>query len=109
MENLPIWQYREEIVSMVRENDILILTGETGSGKTTVVPYLLAKAGYSCIVTQPRRLAAESVATFLAKAQGEEVGKTIGFWHSMRKAYSQETQILFCTDGLEVVLEILSK
>lgn len=105
-EKLPVWQKRKEIVSAIKNNDIVILRGETGSGKTTVVPYLLQQEGYLCLVTQPRRLAAESVASFMASELGEEVGETVGFWHGLKHSFSKETEILFTTDGLEVVLEV---
>jgi HrpA-like RNA helicase len=64
--NLPIYKYEEEIIEKLKNDNVLILVGETGCGKTTQVPQILLKHGLNkdkCIVvTQPRRVAAISIA-----------------------------------------------
>lgn len=66
-ESLPIYKYREELLTLIRDNKIIVMVGETGSGKTTQVPQYLHEVGYTSggIIgcTQPRRVAAMSVAT----------------------------------------------
>src|SRR5690606_32788031 len=86
---LPAWEARSHCVKLVQDHQILILQGETGSGKTTQIPQFLAEAGFTfnqtkCIaVTQPRRVAAMSVARRVAEemdcALGVEVGYSIRF------------------------------
>lgn len=106
LEKLPVWAQRENIEDAIRKNDVVILEGEAGSGKSTVVPYLLYQMGYSIVVTQPRRLPAEALARYMAPIVGGELGETVGYWHGLSKAMSQKTEILFCTDGLEVIMQI---
>ena len=65
-ESLPIYKFREELMNLIRDNQIIIMVGETGSGKTTQVPQYLHEDGYTAKgkvgCTQPRRVAAMSVA-----------------------------------------------
>jgi pre-mRNA-splicing factor ATP-dependent RNA helicase DHX16 len=82
--SLPVYQLREEFLAAVAENQVLIVVGETGSGKTTQVPQFLHEAGYTkgglkvgC--TQPRRVAAMSVATRVAEEMGVRLGREVGY------------------------------
>lgn len=65
-ESLPIYKYREELLQLIRDNQVIIMVGETGSGKTTQLPQYLHEIGYTKVgkigCTQPRRVAAMSVA-----------------------------------------------
>nr|XP_021330013.1 probable ATP-dependent RNA helicase DHX40 isoform X3 [Danio rerio] len=91
---LPIYQYKDKLVQAVEENTFLIVTGETGSGKTTQLPQYLYKAGLSrngrIGVTQPRRVAAITVAQRVSSEMqvrlGEEVGYQVRFDDCSTKA-----------------------
>ncbi|XP_022086589.1 putative ATP-dependent RNA helicase DHX30 [Acanthaster planci] len=106
---LPIADMREEILGLVRDNQVVVLSGETGCGKTTQVPqYLLEEwihqdKGAHCnvVVTQPRRISAVSVAERVALERGEQVGNTIGYQVrlSSKLPYNNGC-ILFCTTGI---------
>ncbi|KAG0708857.1 P-loop containing nucleoside triphosphate hydrolase protein [Suillus ampliporus] len=107
---LPIYTRSEELVSHIRENDVTICMAATGSGKTTQIPQLLLDdhidrgEGARCnlICTQPRRLAALSVADRVAKERGEVVGEgSIGY--SIRfesKLPEEHGSVTFCTTGV---------
>ena len=102
--DLPITAHAEEIVTAIREHQVVIVCGDTGSGKTTQLPKLALTAGrgrrglIGC--TQPRRLAAVSMARRVAEEFGEEPGRTVGFQHRFDKRLSAETRIKFMTDGI---------
>lgn len=77
--DLPIRNYKSKLVKAVEENDFLVVVGETGSGKTTQLPQYLHKAGHTSIgkmigVTQPRRIAAISVATRVSQEMKSQLG-----------------------------------
>jgi pre-mRNA-splicing factor ATP-dependent RNA helicase DHX16 len=102
--SLPIYEYRNEFIAAVETNNILVLVGETGSGKTTQLPQYLAEAGYAktgrIACTQPRRVAAISVAHRVAQEMGTKVGKKCGYSVRFESATSDETQVEYQTDGL---------
>ena len=106
-ETLPVAEYREQIVAAVRENPVVVIMAETGAGKSTQVPQYLLDAGYNVLVTQPRRLAAYSVAKRVAFEINEELGRTVGYRTAVGRCDSPETRCLFCTDGLALVRELL--
>ncbi|KAG0045979.1 hypothetical protein BGZ83_008813 [Gryganskiella cystojenkinii] len=106
---LPITQYAEEITSKVRDNDVVVLVGQTGCGKTTQLPqiiledYIKSRQGGVCniICTQPRRIAAISVAQRVAVERGERVGQSVGY--QVRFDNQPPTpggSILYCTTGI---------
>ncbi|KAG0369552.1 P-loop containing nucleoside triphosphate hydrolase protein [Gamsiella multidivaricata] len=106
---LPIAQYAEEITSKIRENDVIVLVGQTGCGKTTQLPqivledYIKNRQGGVCniICTQPRRIAAISVAQRVAVERGERVGQSVGY--QVRFDSQPPTSggsILYCTTGI---------
>ena len=107
---LPIWSARKRLLEEVAAAPTLILTGETGSGKSTQVPQFLRAAGYAVAgaigVTQPRRVAATSIARRVAQeagvALGGEVGYSVRFDERFdRRAPAQGgTQIKYLTDGM---------
>ncbi|KDO70342.1 hypothetical protein CISIN_1g0087351mg, partial [Citrus sinensis] len=82
--SLPIASVEKRLVEEVRKNDILIIVGETGSGKTTQLPQFLFHAGFCrdgklIGVTQPRRVAAVTVAKRVAEESGVELGQRVGY------------------------------
>ncbi len=107
--SLPIFPYREKIVGAVRENAVTIITAETGSGKSTQVPQYLSELGNDVIVTEPRRMAAWSLAERVAEEMDTELGGKVGFQTAFERNFSQDTSILYCTDGLELVRLLAEK
>lgn len=80
---LPVYKFRNRIVSEILNNDCLVLLGETGSGKTTQIPQFVYECGRIlkdgvCAVTQPRRMAAISIAQRVAEEQAGKVGDLVG-------------------------------
>lgn len=106
---LPIDSFRDIIVETIKKNSVTIITAETGAGKSTQVPQYLLEEGYEVIVTQPRRLAARSVAARVASERGEMLGGTIGYRTAVDRVDSSLTKCLFCTDGLALVRELLGQ
>lgn len=106
---LPITAFRDQIVEAVRNNSVVVITAETGAGKSTQVPQYLLDEGYDLVVTQPRRLAARTVAERVAEEIGEEIGGTIGYRTAVDRSDSLATRCLFCTDGLALVRELMGQ
>ncbi len=107
MTQLPIFDFKKEICSAVKNNQVVIITAETGAGKSTQVPQFLLEEDYSMIVTQPRRLAARTVSQRVADELGQKLGETVGYRTAMERVDSQNTKCLFCTDGLALVRELM--
>lgn len=103
-ESLPIFKLRETIIRAVEENQIMVVVGETGSGKTTQMTQYLAEAGFTSrgIVgcTQPRRVAAMSVAKRVAEEVGCRLGQEVGYTIRFEDCSSQSTKIKYMTDGM---------
>ena len=104
--NLPIYNSLESIVNAVAENDVIIVKAETGSGKSTQIPQALYEAGYEVVVTQPRRVAARSVASRVAEEMGVKLGDVVGYKTGFEKNLSRKTKITFCTDGIELAVSL---
>lgn len=105
--NLPVYQKREEIVNAVETHDTVIITAETGSGKSTQIPQYLFDAGYEVIVTQPRRLACVSLAERVAEEMRDPSWSKwkeglVAYHTAFESTKTQNTKILFCTDGLQM-------
>ncbi len=105
MPELPIFSKKKEILNAIRANQVTIVVGETGSGKTTQIPAFLYEDGYSVSagkigVTQPRRIAATSVAAFVAKQLGTELGDIVGYQIRFDDKTADRTQVKFMTDGI---------
>ncbi|CAI9610138.1 unnamed protein product [Staurois parvus] len=102
--SLPIYQARAQLIGQLRQLDNAVIIGETGSGKTTQVPQYLYEAsiGRQGIIgiTQPRRVAAISLATRVSEERKSELGKLVGFTVRFEDVTSEETKIKFLTDGM---------
>eukprot|EP00879_Flechtneria_rotunda_P010545 GHRR01011025.1.p1 GENE.GHRR01011025.1~~GHRR01011025.1.p1 ORF type:complete len:1017 (+),score=386.99 GHRR01011025.1:232-3282(+) len=102
--SLPIYPYREELLAAVEAHQILILVAETGAGKTTQVPQYLHEAGYSKLgmigCTQPRRVAAMSVAARVSHEMGFKLGNEVGYSIRFEDCTSEKTFIKYMTDGM---------
>ncbi|KAI9812600.1 MAG: hypothetical protein M1827_004589 [Pycnora praestabilis] len=103
--SLPIYTFREQLLAAVVEHQVLIIVGETGSGKTTQIPQYLHEAGYTkgglkvgC--TQPRRVAAMSVAARVAEEMNVKVGNEVGYAIRFEDATSDKTVLKYMTDGM---------
>jgi pre-mRNA-splicing factor ATP-dependent RNA helicase DHX16 len=103
--SLPIYAFRDELLAAVEQYQVLIIVGETGSGKTTQIPQYLHEAGYTkggskvgC--TQPRRVAAMSVAARVAEEMGVKVGNEVGYAIRFEDATSEKTVLKYMTDGM---------
>ncbi len=103
---LPVIAYEDQILETVKGSAVTIITAETGAGKSTQVPQFLANAGYKVIVTQPRRLAARTLAQRVAQEMGTRLGDRVGFRTAEERSDSAATEVLFVTDGLQLVREL---
>ena len=98
---LPIHAHRDEILAALRSSPVLIVLGDTGCGKTTQLPQILAEQGYAPIcITQPRRVAAIAAARRVAEERGAQVGGDVGFAVRFEHSCTDATQIKFVTDGV---------
>lgn len=109
-QSLPIYKLKNELVQAVHDNQVLVVIGETGSGKTTQVTQYLAEAGYTTKgkigCTQPRRVAAMSVAKRVAEEFGCRLGEEVGYAIRFEDCTGPETVIKYMTDGM-LLREIL--
>jgi len=101
---LPVFAYREEFLQAVRDHKVLIVVGETGSGKTTQLPQFLHEAGWSKIgkigCTQPRRVAAMSVSARVSQEMNVKLGQEVGYSIRFEDCTSDKTVIKYMTDGM---------
>jgi hypothetical protein len=99
---LPVYGHRQEVVRLVMENRVSILLAETGSGKSTQVVQYLYEAGLAdggkIVCTQPRKVAADSLATHVAKELASNEGREVGFRAGGRLKASPDTKIMYMTD-----------
>lgn len=106
-DSLPITIHRDSILSLIANNSIVIIEGETGSGKSTQVPKYCFEAGHKVLVTQPRIITAREISTRVAEELGVELGTSVGYKTSKESCCNRDTSLLFVTDGLAMVREIM--
>ncbi|MEJ1096961.1 MULTISPECIES: ATP-dependent RNA helicase HrpA [unclassified Pseudoxanthomonas] len=110
-ESLPIAREGERIVEAIRRHPVVVIAGETGSGKTTQLPKLCLAAGRGAAgmigCTQPRRIAARAVARRVAEELNSEIGGAVGYQVRFTDQVGQDTRIKFMTDGI-LLAEIAS-
>lgn len=103
--SLPVYPFKQDLIDAIRGHQVLIIEGETGSGKTTQIPQYLHQAGFTkndmkigC--TQPRRVAAMSVAARVAEEMGYKLGNEVGYSIRFEDCTSERTMIKYMTDGM---------
>ena len=105
-EELPVSGRREEIASAIRRNQVVIVAGETGSGKTTQLPKILLAMGRGrkALIghTQPRRIAARSVAERIAEEVSSELGDIVGYQVRLTDRRSKHSRGKVMTDGIRL-------
>lgn len=103
-ESLPVVAEKQRIQRAIADNQVVVLAGETGSGKTTQIPKMLLEMGFAeqGVIghTQPRRLAARSVANRIAEELKEPLGQTVGYKIRFQDKSSTDTAIKLMTDGI---------
>ncbi|KAG2619551.1 hypothetical protein PVAP13_3NG110600 [Panicum virgatum] len=102
---LPVYKFKDELLKAIAEHQIIIVVGETGSGKTTQIPQYLHEAGYTAngrkiACTQPRRVAAMSVVARVAQEMGVKLGHEVGYSIRFEDCTSEKTAVKYMTDGM---------
>ncbi|XP_050074354.1 3'-5' RNA helicase YTHDC2-like [Anopheles maculipalpis] len=103
---LPITQFHEDILASMEHNQVIIISGNTGSGKTTQVPqYILEHAAQKkqpcrIVCTQPRRISAVTVAERVCYERNEKLGGTVGYQIRLEHRVKPTTNVTFCTNGV---------
>ncbi|XP_056318359.1 pre-mRNA-splicing factor ATP-dependent RNA helicase PRP16 [Danio aesculapii] len=101
---LPIFAVRQQLLNIIRDNNIVIVVGETGSGKTTQLTQYLHEDGYTSYgmvgCTQPRRVAAMSVAKRVSEEMNSNLGEEVGYAIRFEDCTSEKTMIKYMTDGI---------
>ncbi|KAK3097209.1 hypothetical protein FSP39_007506 [Pinctada imbricata] len=114
-DSLPVSKFKDEIINTINNNRVTLISGETGSGKTTQVPQMILDDCFSknrpCRIfcTQPRRIAALSVAERVATERGERIGQTVGYQIRLESKVSPKTLLTFCTNGVLLRTLMMSK
>lgn len=102
---LPVYSFRDDLLDAIKQHQVLIVVGETGSGKTTQIPQYLHEAGYTengmkVACTQPRRVAAMSVAKRVSEEMDVRLGREVGYSIRFDNCTSDKTLIKYLTDGM---------
>ncbi|XP_066550485.1 ATP-dependent RNA helicase TDRD9 [Amia ocellicauda] len=103
---LPITKYREELISLIENNSVVIVRGATGSGKTTQLPQFIldyySEREHSCnlVVTQPRKIGASSIARWVARERKCTLGSLVGYQVGLEKVATEHTRLIYMTTGV---------
>ncbi len=101
---LPVADICAELISQLQQNPVVLLTAPPGAGKSTFLPLYLLRhpmfANKNIIMLEPRRLAAKSIAAYLAQQLGEPVGETVGYQIRLEQQRSAKTRLLIVTEGV---------
>ncbi|KAF5830016.1 hypothetical protein DUNSADRAFT_15173 [Dunaliella salina] len=105
---LPVFEEKARLLRAISDNQVIVVSGETGSGKSTQVPQFILEeaiwaregAGTSVMVTQPRRVSAISLAQRVAYERSERLGDVVGYKVRLEAQASSRTRLLFCTSGV---------
>uniref|UniRef100_A0A7N2KKK4 RNA helicase n=2 Tax=Quercus lobata TaxID=97700 RepID=A0A7N2KKK4_QUELO len=106
--SLPAYKEKNTLLTAVSRNQVIIVSGETGCGKTTQIPQFILEseiesvhgAVCSIICTQPRRISAMSVSERVASERGEKLGESVGYKVRLEGMKGRDTHLLFCTTGI---------
>ncbi len=100
--DLPIHAFRSQLISSINDYSTTIVVGETGSGKSTQLPQFIIDSGRykSVVCTQPRRVAAVTVAKRVAQERGCNIGDEVGYSIRFENCTSNKTRLSFVTDGV---------
>lgn len=104
--NLPITKNRQELVSLIENNSVIIIRGATGSGKTTQLPQFIldhyAERNMPCnvVVTQPRKIGATSIARWVARERKCTLGSLVGYQVGLQKMATEHTRLIYVTTGV---------
>jgi len=103
-EKLPVYQHREKIIEAIKNNRVIVVESPTGSGKTTQLPRIIYDYGFAehkkIAITQPRRIAAVSVAHYIARLYSSEIPGLVGYKMRFVDETVPESQIIVMTDGI---------
>lgn len=105
---LPAYKEKDALLAETSRNQVVIISGETGCGKTTQIPQFILESEIECgrgaqcsiICTQPRRISAMSVSERIAVERGEKLGETVGYKVRLEGMKGRDTHLLFCTTGI---------
>nr|XP_028564145.1 ATP-dependent RNA helicase TDRD9 [Podarcis muralis] len=104
--DLPVSRYREEMISLIESNSVLIVRGSTGSGKSTQLPqfvldHCVQRSTYcNIVVTQPRKIGASSIARWISKQRAWPLGELVGYQVGLEKVASKDTRLIYMTTGV---------
>uniref|UniRef100_A0A8C2ZEN8 ATP-dependent RNA helicase TDRD9 n=1 Tax=Cyclopterus lumpus TaxID=8103 RepID=A0A8C2ZEN8_CYCLU len=104
--SLPITKNRQQLISLIENNSVVIIRGATGSGKTTQVPqYILdhyndKKSSCNIVVTQPRKIGASSIARWVAAQRKCTLGSLVGYQVGLEKMATEHTRLIYMTTGV---------
>ncbi|KAK7115641.1 3'-5' RNA helicase YTHDC2-like [Littorina saxatilis] len=105
-QTLPVYHMGQEVLATINGHQVTLIAGETGSGKTTQVPQMILDDCHSrnqqcrILCTQPRRIAALSIAERVAAERAERIGQTVGYQIRLESKVSPKTLLTFCTNGV---------